>query len=338
MLENYPKLADLAYAYGGVGGSIATFKSTPQDFIVTEQLDFELTGEGEHQWLYIKAEDMNTDFTVKQLARAFNVERRAISYSGKKDRRAVTSQWFSVHVPGVALDIPNEIHPNLQVLSSVRHNKKLRRGAHQYNHFEICLRDPLNIDPGSFNSRAQLIGEQGFPNYFGAQRFGHGENNIAFACRAIESGKRLKREERDRVFSTLRSWDFNHCLHLRVSDNSWATFQAGDLLQLSGSSSFFKPEAWDSELQQRLDAGDITIAGILPGKGSLATCYQTDEYILQYLIRQKLEQSIRALLVKPANFQWEFLTDQILLSFDLPKGAYATSLLRELIGLQESRS
>ncbi|MCG8317287.1 MAG: tRNA pseudouridine(13) synthase TruD [Pseudomonadales bacterium] len=338
MFADYPKLENLSYAYGGVGKSVATFKASPQDFVVEEELGFELSGEGEHQWLLIKAMDMNTEFTLKQLARAFNVEKRAISYSGKKDRRAITTQWFSVHVPGVELTLPTEIHPNIEVLNSVRHNKKLRRGAHRFNHFDICLRDPHHLDRDAFTAIVQLIAEKGFPNYFGPQRFGHGENNISAACHAMESQRRLKRQDRDRVFSTLRSWDFNRCLHQRVIDDSWRTFNPGDLLQLSGSSSFFQPDVWDADMQQRLESGDISIAGVLPGKGKIETGYQTDETILEYLIKQKLEQSVRSFSVRPGNFKCDFLSDQIQLSFDLPKGAYATSLLRELIGLQESHS
>lgn len=338
--NQYPRHSELAYAYGGPGEAVGVLKATPQDFIVEENLGFELSGEGEHLWLFVKATDMNTDFTVKQLARDFGVEKRAISYSGKKDRRAVTSQWFSIHLPGKELAIP-ELHENLEVLESTRHAKKLRRGAHKDNYFKLRLSATQNIDEAAFKEKLATIAEQGYPNYFGPQRFGHGERNIEFAARAMQSRRRLKREDRDRVYSTLRSWDFNRYLSLRIGEQNWRQYLAGDLLMLSGSSSFFQPENWDDELSQRLETGDIHIAGLLPGKGRQQVPLSTgldlpNEEMVAYLESQRVEQGVRALSVIPKDLQANICSGEIELSFALPKGAYATSLLRELINLEES--
>ncbi|PIE41382.1 MAG: tRNA pseudouridine(13) synthase TruD [Gammaproteobacteria bacterium] len=336
----YPRMSDLAYAYGGSGQATARLKVSPEDFLVEEVLGFELSGEGEHLWLYIEAIDMNTDFTVKQLARAFGIEKKAISYSGKKDRRAITSQWFSLHMPGKGNDIPADLHENLQVLTVKRHSKKLRRGAHKENLFTICLREVTGLNPDCFNHQLQQIIDNGYPNYFGPQRFGHNETNIDFAVQVMASGRRLKRQERDRVYSTLRAWDFNRLLSQRVSDKSWQTYLPGDALQLAGTSSFFCPDAWDDDLQTRLNSGDLAVAGCLPGKGNQRVptgdgVYQTHPDILQYLMQQRVEQGVRPLSVIPKNIHSHVKVDHIQLSFALPKGAYATSLLRELITLKE---
>lgn len=339
-LNQYPYYSQLAFAYGEVGGAKGVLKASPEDFVVEENLGFELSGEGEHLWLYIKAIDMNTDFTVKQLARDFGVEKRAISYSGKKDRRAVTSQWFSIHLPGQDIQIPN-LHENLEVLKSSRHSKKLRRGAHKDNQFQIRLTSTQNIDEAAFQDKLATIAESGYPNYFGPQRFGHGERNIEFAVQCMETGRRLKRQDRDRVYSTLRAWDFNRYLSLRINEQNWRQYLEGDLLMLSGSSSFFQPDEWDEELNQRLATGDIHIGGLLPGKGRqqvpLSNGVDTPcEDMIKYLGGQRVEQGIRALSVIPKNIQAEVLPSEIKLSFALPKGAYATSLLRELINVEES--
>lgn len=338
--KNYPRLSDLAYAYGGPGQATARLKVNPEDFVVEEVLGFDLSGEGEHLWLYIEAIDMNTDFTIKQLARAFGIEKKAISYSGKKDRRAVTSQWFSLHMPGKGNDIPSDLHENLQVLTVKRHSKKLRRGAHRENLFTICLREVKGLNPDCFNHQLQQVIETGYPNYFGPQRFGHHENNIEAAIQAMASGKRLKRQERDRIYSTLRGWDFNRLLSQRITDQNWRGYLPGDSLQLAGTSSFFQPDQWDEELQGRLDSGDVNIAGCLPGKGKMQVptsdgIYQTHPDIQQYLEQQRVEQGVRPLCVIPKNVHSHVKVDHIQLSFSLPKGAYATSLLRELISVEE---
>ena len=284
---------------------------------------------------------MTTDSTVKQLARAFQVDKKHISYSGKKDRRAITSQWFGIHLPGKPSDIPDQIHENLKVLKFSRHNKKLRRGAHKANRFTLALRNLEHFDEQRFKNQLEEIAMHGYPNYFGPQRFGINENNVEFASAMMESKKRLKRQERDRVYSTLRALDFNYFLSSRVAAQSWLQYQPGDLLQLSGSSSYFATEQWDEELEQRLKSGDIAIAGILPGKGSLQSplavgkIYQSPQILADYLAGQRVEQGTRALRVCPKDLAYELHQDSLILNFSLPKGAYATSLLREILATND---
>ncbi len=78
----------------------ALFRSVPEDFQVTEQLGFELSGEGEHLCLYVEKRGQNTRWVAGLLAEHFGVDDMAVGHCGMKDRRAVTRQWFSVHLPG----------------------------------------------------------------------------------------------------------------------------------------------------------------------------------------------------------------------------------------------
>ena len=348
----YPGYAELAYACGSAPVLAGDLKTVPEDFLVEEILGFELSGEGEHLWLFIEATDMNTDFLVKQLARAFGLEKKAVSFSGKKDRRAVTRQWFSLHMPGrylpgQPLELPEDIHEGARVLQATLHHKKLRRGAHQGNRFCIRLRQLQVVDRSrepfieeSLEQSLTIIAGQGFPNYFGPQRFGRQENNIREARSAITQGRRLKREQRDRVYSTLRAWDFNRQLSLRVAADSWRRYLPGDTLQLAGSNSVFQPECWDDELESRLQSGDIQIAGVLPGKGRRqlplgSGWYEPAAELVQYLIRERVEQAHRPLAVIPQQLTWQCSNNELIVEFLLPGGAYATALLRELIHLRE---
>ena len=295
--SHYPRYNELAYACGHAPVACGDFKTEPEDFRVEEVLGFTLSGAGEHLWLWVEARDMNTEFLVRQLAMAFELEKKAVSYSGKKDRRAVTRQWFSLHMPGrfaseSAISLPDNLHPDLNILKAQLHHKKLRRGTHKQNRFEVRIRH-FQGDHGHFGSQVARISSAGFPNYFGFQRFGHHENNIVEACSAITSARRLKRDVRDRVFSSLRAWDFNHQLSLRVSSQTWSTYLAGDTLQLNGSQSLFQPDHWDEELQARLDQGDIHIAGVLPGKGERRLPLPEGDYVpapplQEYLVKQRV--------------------------------------------------
>ena len=54
--------------------------------------------------------------------------------------------------------------------------RKLRLGALQGNAFTLILRDLTDRD--DVEKRLTAIAEPGVPNYFGAQRFGIGGNNL----------------------------------------------------------------------------------------------------------------------------------------------------------------
>ena len=55
----------------------------------------------------------------------------------------------------------------------------------------------------------------------------------------------------------------------------------------------------------------------------------------QGLCQFKVQQMRRSLRVVPANMSWQRQDDDLLLSFDLPSGCYATMVLRELLDVSE---
>ena len=89
----------LAYAHG-TPPATGVLKHSAEDFRVDEILGLEPDGQGEHLCLNIRARGQNTAWIVKGLAQWAQVPRQQISFSGQKDRHAVTSQWFSIQLPG----------------------------------------------------------------------------------------------------------------------------------------------------------------------------------------------------------------------------------------------
>ena len=77
----------------------ARIRSRPDDFEVTEVLGWELSGDGEHDYLWVEKTGANTEWDARQLARHADVPAKDIGYAGLKDRHAVTRQWFSVRRP-----------------------------------------------------------------------------------------------------------------------------------------------------------------------------------------------------------------------------------------------
>ncbi|MEJ2060142.1 MAG: tRNA pseudouridine(13) synthase TruD [Gammaproteobacteria bacterium] len=326
----------------------ARLRTTPEDFVVDEVLGHEPNGEGEHVWLHLRKQGINTDRLGGMLARIAQVPRRAVSHAGLKDRHAVTSQWFGVHLPGKAdPDWVAELPGNVTLLEAKRHGQKLRTGALRANRFRIVLRDCMG-DAGALDTRLQAIRTNGVPNYFGEQRFGHGMSNVQ-AARDLFAGIRKLRDKHLRgiFLSAARSWIFNHILDRRVQDGTWDRAVSGDAFVLAGTHSFFVPEEVDEAIEQRLRAFDIHPSGALWGRGELPTygavreleleVAESEADLAQGLEAAGMKQERRALRLVPEGLSHAWLDDTSLqLEFTLPAGCYATSVLRELAGYTDS--
>ena len=85
---------DLAFLHGGAV-TAANFRRDLSDFQVSEQLEPELDGAGEHLWVRVRKRGMTTPELVNELARWAGVRPANIGFSGLKDKFAVTEQWLS---------------------------------------------------------------------------------------------------------------------------------------------------------------------------------------------------------------------------------------------------
>jgi len=319
----------------------ATLRAAPEDFLVEEQMSYVLAGAGEHLWVKLRKRGFNTEQVAKQLARTAGITRREVGYAGMKDRHAVTVQWFSLHLAGRVDPDWESLPDGMTVVESARHSRKLKTGALSGNRFIIVLRDCLG-DRDAVLRRSEEIHTHGLPNYFGEQRFGYGGGNVA-AARAMFAGSGNVRDRKQGgiYLSAARSYLFNEVLAKRVLAGTWDVAMDGDAMILNGTRSFFVPEAIDDIIRRRLDEGDIHPSGPLWGQGELPTRAATraleqavaDEHpdLARGLEQAGLDQERRALRVIPQELQAKWLDDTSLrLSFGLPAGTYATTLIREL--------
>lgn len=325
---------------------IARFKKSPDDFKVEEILGFELDGEGEHLWVNARKTSMNTREVIDWLAGVFGVTARDIGHSGLKDKNAVTTQWFSLPLP-IGAAIPDGLS-NLAAVEIVRHvrsRKKLRIGAHRQNRFQIILRD-LPEGAATIEEGLQKIVRQGFPNYFGPQRFGHGGRNVASARSMFSGGRKTTRFKRGIYLSAARSHLFNQVLAARIQDQSWLEILPGEVCILNGTNSIFECASPDDEIHKRHQQMDIHASGPLHGRGdSLCTdrvqeleahCLRDETVLMQGLEAAGLKQERRALRSVANDLSWQWLdTDALRIDVTLQRGVYATALLGELVVLQE---
>ena len=338
-------LPDWPRVHGGVAGT-ALLRHEPEDFVVEEQLGFTPEEGGEHLWLWIEKRNLNTADIVQQLSTIVGIPQRDIAFSGMKDRRAVTRQWFSLHLPGKNDPVWPELGGEWRILEQRRCQRKLRRGVHRANQFTITLRD-FSGDSDLLEQRLESIRQQGFPNYFGEQRFGHQGQNISRGREWLLGQRRLKRHQKGIHLSAIRSWLFNQVLAERIDQGVWDQPLEGDVFALEGSQKFFS-DPLDETIRQRLQECDIHISGPLPGDGDRmvsgdALAFEdgvlaAEEELLQGLSRQRVDAARRSLRTLPQNLAWQWLDESaVTLSFALPSGCFATALMRELVDYQVAR-
>ncbi len=329
-----------AYAYNSPAAT-GKIKTQAADFIVEELLPFQPEGNGEHVFLHIQKTGENTEYVARLLARIANVRQRDIGFAGLKDRHGITTQWFSVWLPGKAdPDWSAAETENIKILQAIRHPRKLKRGVLTGNNFTILIRDFAG-DQDKTIAQLEMIKTQGFPNYYGEQRFGNNGQNINTAL-VLFNGAKMKPEQRSIYLSAARSYLFNLILSERVKQQNWNQAIAGDVCMINQSNSYFKTESVDETLQNRMENGEIHPTACLYGKGENAssadaleienTILESHPELTQGLVKFALEMDRRALRAQAENLTWQLLdANQLQLSFFLTAGSYATALLRECI-------
>lgn len=350
----FPTYPDLEFAYQhGKPTATAAFKRELSDFKVNEVLGFNPTGVGEHIFVQVQKTGLNTAYVAEQFASFTQLPLRNVTYAGRKDKFSTSTQWFGIHCPGkksfawdtFALD-------GIKILQVTRHDKKLRTGVLKHNQFIITLREVSDIP--SIVSKLAEIKNTGVPNYYGQQRFGevrfldeHQQQqtkvggNLILAEQLFTGGKIKNRNKRSVAISALRSWLFNVCVSQRILSGTDHTILSGDVIMLTGSNSYFVAQHDELDaLQIRLDEHDVDLSAPLWGQGELAsqnialaletqlgTSYPD---ICSALALLGLKQERRALHLLPQDITTQVIDSTTLtISFTLPVGCFATSVLRE---------
>ncbi len=328
----------------GAPAARALLKAQPGDFCVEERLSFTPDGGQAHRLLRVEKTDANTLFVARVLAREAGLRPHDVGFAGLKDRRAVAIQWFSLPAGRDTERLAGFEGPGFRVLGVEAHSRKLRRGALAGNRFRIVLRDAQG-DLDDVERRLAGIETRGVPNYFGPQRFGREGANLE-AVQDWLAGGRLPagREERAFVLSAARSLAFNTLLAARVEAGSWDRLLHGEVVSLDGSSSVFLASDVDTVLEQRCRAFDVHPTGPLPGCGGVqptgeagrteAAALEPFAALIAALGQAGAEAARRPLRSRPGSLEYRFGDTGLELAFDLPRGAFATALLAELVSFE----
>lgn len=338
-------IAPLPFVTAGLPGSGGTLKASPEDFRVDELPAYLPSGAGPHLYLRVEKRGRTTRDVLRELAARLGVPERDAGYAGLKDREAVTTQWLSF--PAARDPDPASLAGDgFRVLEGSRHANKLRTGHVRGNRFAVTVRGG-DLEPA--RACAAALAVRGLPNFFGPQRFGADGRN-AEVGRAILRAERTPeagRAARDRFLRRLSisAWQsaaFNRWLSERMDDGLFATALAGDVLRKleSGGTFVCEDPATDGP---RVASFEVSPAGPMPGHrlrpSSAGVPREREERILRAegmtladLARggDEAQGTWRAARL-PVAIALEPVEGGYRAAFDLPRGSYATVVMRELM-------
>jgi tRNA pseudouridine13 synthase len=321
----------------GTGGQIRT---ELEDFQVIERPAYPLSGEGEHLYVWLEKRGNTTKFIMDAIRDQLNIKQKDIGVAGLKDRHAVTKQWISIprkfesRLEGLKLE-------GLKILETNYHGNKLGVGHLRGNTFKLRVRDAL---PNALeNARAIIVRlEQfGVPNYFGPQRFGNTGRNAERGLELVKDGRMrgpegipLKRF----LIGSLQSLLFNHYVRLRFERGVLDAMLEGDVAKKHETGGMFTVA--DAALESpRAKNLEISATGPLYGKKVMPALSESraleDEVLAAFELTwegfKNRTGSRRITRVKLENLELEAADGGFWISFDLPKGSFATVVLREIM-------
>jgi tRNA pseudouridine13 synthase len=331
----------------GVGGVL---RATPDDFVVEEVPLYEPQDDGQHLYVNLTKVGLTTKEVQIGLERLFGLKKGDVSFAGMKDKRARTTQTFSLsigHKPPAFADAAGaKIEAALPVqVNWVRfHRNKLKPGHLLGNRFVIRIRDLVAAQDVVY-LRAQAIVERlkvtGLPNYFGSQRLGEGGANVRQGW-AILHGEREKRDRWLQRFliSAYQSYLCNRYLAVRLERRLFDRLLAGDVAKKYATGGMF--DVADVEVEQpRYAAQEISFTAPLYGprmwmaKEDAASL--EDEVLrraqttLEDFGRVRVEGTRRMGRLLATDLAVEADDEGLVMRFELRKGAFATTVLREVM-------
>jgi len=332
----------LPYLTAEVPAAGGVLRRAPEDFMVEEVPAYLPCGEGEHLYLHVRKRGLSTPELARQLARALGVGEHEVSWAGLKDRHAVTTQWLSLPAKNAEGSLPGLQLPGMELLEAKRHGNKLKNGHLRGNRFTLWLRDVADV--GAARASFERLVAEGVPNYFGEQRFGLKDDN-AEAGKLLLKGERLPRRpsafERKLFLSAYQSQLFNRLAAARVEAGTLGRAFAGDVLRKTETGGLFVCEAPEVD-QPRVEAREVSPAGPLYGPKmprAAGVVAEAEEALMAAegmtmedfrRGRDETEGGRRPYRIFLGEPSFEQADNAARLAFSLPRGSYATVVVREL--------
>jgi tRNA pseudouridine13 synthase len=353
------QLPYITQEFPGIGGEL---RATPDHFLVEEIALYTPQGDGQHLYVNLTKIGLTTREVQEQLARLFRLRPNEVSFAGMKDKHARTTQTFSLNVghqpPGkVEQFVADSIqrirdHLNVEVHWADLHRNKLRLGHLLGNRFVITI---TNLESGLDESvaRARAIVDEmarvGVPNFFGPQRFGATGSNVRQGM-AMLLGERSKsaRWLRRLLSTAYQSYLCNRYLARRVEMGAFDHLLTGDVAKKHATGGMF--EVADADVEQpRYVAQEISFTAPMYGPKMWAATNEAAALEAEILAESPVQMEhfeaagvegtrrLGRLLLPDCTVERNESLEGVTISFALPKGAFATTILREVMKVDEAQ-
>ncbi len=327
----------------GIGGEI---KADPAHFVVEEIPLYEPAGYGEHVYVRLTREGWTTRALQKRLASLFGLREVDVGYAGLKDKHARVTQTFSLLLRDVdEATVADRIQKALpvEVVWAQRHRNKLKAGHLLGNRFRIVVLHPRPESMAQTEVIAQALQARGLPNYYGRQRFGLNGDNARRGREALLGRGPRERWLRRFLLSAYQAALFNVWLAERIRRGWFERLLTGDIAKKTDTGGLF--EVMDAAVESpRFQRGEITYTGPIYGArmrwasgepGELERMVLETAGVTSEMLRQaRLDGSRRLARLLLSDLSFEPYPNGLLFTFTLPKGAYATTALREFMKVE----
>ena len=289
-------------------------KAKPEDFIVLEDLTLKIE-EGRYSYFLLVKKNRNTLDVIRDIAKRLKVKEKDVGFAGNKDKVALTSQHISIlnvkpeRVCELAID-------GVELFYLGNGKERINLGDLNGNKFIITIRD-----------FGEVIDIKKIVNYFGEQRFGVEKKNW-------------------KIGKMLVKGDFKGaCFELGLDNGN---DYIGALRKISLRKLRLFVGAYQSYLWNKLvkslekEEKKVPIMGYLYD-GSLYDAILEEEGIarMDFVIRSfkeiGAEGGERDMVVDVIDFKCFKEDKDVKVSFFLPKGSYATEVLRQILGKSLNR-
>ncbi|UBV41485.1 tRNA pseudouridine(13) synthase TruD [Deinococcus taeanensis] len=318
----------------GTGGVL---RREAADFRVEEVPAYALSGEGEYVFVQLEKTGHTTAHVVRELCAQLGVRDRDVGVAGLKDRHAVTTQWLSLPARAEAR-LPSLSLEGVRILNVTRHGNKLAMGHLRGNRFVVRVREAQG-QAAQAAGILDVLTARGVPNYFGPQRFGLGGLNAEEGLRVVRGESRVKDPRVRRFLTTaLQSTVFNGFVSLRLQGGLFAGLLEGDMAKKHDTGGVFMVQDPQAE-SARAERGEVSATGTLFGRKVKPLTGAAGELEQQALAAlgltpamfssRKGDRRLTRIFLEDASVHPE--EDGYTVAFTLPKGSFATSVLRELM-------
>jgi len=353
------------------------FKQTSQDFFVSEKLPFELSWQGDAFYVYIQKRNITTHDIIDHLRSELGITRMSLGIAGLKDKRAIAKQRISIYDRAlnkawgekVFLKTLQQI---VKIVETGRHEFPLNMSTPISNAFHITFTADKKLWQEEKKKAQEIVSwllEDGYPNLFGAQRFGINGRNSKQWYEIISWKWTQKFNKTDSIFKiqAYSSKLFNDFVKQRakkwlvlmdgdiVTRTKWAntiyaTYQESDHtvheidIKSDRNSSRFVPETtW---VHHPYDPESMVVTGPVPWRNCAIPDPKTDAGLREqsFWQRHHLDDQMlkkfkaypvywlrRGIRVHPTQAGVWYTWDDLQVQFSLPSGSYASIVFDSLI-------